>query len=308
MTRPARIGDPQISVCIATHKRPEGLRRLLGSLAAQTGAPSFEVVVIDNDAAASGRPVAEGFSGRLDLTYGSEPVRGIARARNRAVAGSRGAFLAFIDDDTWAAPLWLATLAATAEEQLADVVIGRVTPCFHDDVPDYIRRCSMFSRSPPADGETVPWYLTCTNNSYVRRSALPEPGAPFAHRFDLTGGEDIDLFSRMIDHGARVVAAARAEAFEERPARRANLRWVLRRSLRNGANAGAAEAGRMSAPRRFAFGLAPGSHGIAYGVLGAMAWAKDRRAAADHLINMAYEIGRLAGCLGFRVEEYRRHP
>jgi len=202
----------------------------------------------------------------------------------------------------------LARLAQKAEESFADVVIGRVMPHFDKAVPDYIRTCSMFSRSPPADGATLPWYLTCTNNSYVRRSALPDQETPFANRFDLTGGEDIDLFSRMIDHGAKVVAAIGAEAFEERPAHRANLRWVLRRSLRNGANAGAAESAGIRAGRRFAPAWSSCSEAGVNAILGSIAWFRDRRAATDHLINMAFELGRLEGLFGFNVQEYRRHP
>ena len=42
---------PDVSVCIATYRRPEGLRRLLESLEAQALPEDFsvEIVVVDND-------------------------------------------------------------------------------------------------------------------------------------------------------------------------------------------------------------------------------------------------------------------
>jgi succinoglycan biosynthesis protein ExoM len=300
-------GFAHVSVCIATHRRPAGLERLLRSLAAQEGAPAFEVVVVDNDARRSGEAVARHFSDRLDLIYLAEPIRGISRARNRAVAESRGSFLAFIDDDTWATPRWLASLDAKAEEFFADVVIGPVTILFAENVPDYIRSCCLFDRAVVADGTAVPRYLAHTNNSYVRRSALLDQTSPFASAFDLTGGEDVDLFSRMIDHGALVVGTASAGVFEDRPAHRANLRWVFRRALRNGTLFAGTERSRMSTRHRVSLGLGASSRAIACGISGIAAWRKDRRIATDRLITMADEIGKIAGLFGYRVQEYRNH-
>jgi len=284
-----------------------GLERLLRSLAAQESAPAFEVIVVDNDAQRSGEAVARRFSDCLDLIYRAEPIRGISRARNRAVAESRGAFLAIIDDDAWATPRWLASLDANAEEFFADVVLGPVTILFADDVPDYIRSCSLFYRPAVVDGATVPLYFTHTNNSYIRRSALPDQTSPFGSAFDLTGGEDIDLFSRMIDHGALVVGAASAGVFEHRPAHRANLRWALRRALRNGTQFAGMERSRRSARHQIALGLRAGSRAMTLGILGMAGFWKDRRVAADRLINMADEIGKLVGLFGYRVQEYRNH-
>ena len=57
---------PHISVCICTYRRPELLRRLLRDLEHQVTENkfTFSVVVADNDAALSARPVAEEFSAR----------------------------------------------------------------------------------------------------------------------------------------------------------------------------------------------------------------------------------------------------
>ena len=78
----------EICICIPTHRRPRQLQRLLTSLVEQEQAPPFEVIVVDNDAECSAKPAADEFRDRLSLTYLVEPIRGLARVRNRAVAAS----------------------------------------------------------------------------------------------------------------------------------------------------------------------------------------------------------------------------
>jgi glycosyltransferase involved in cell wall biosynthesis len=56
-----RFLDPQICVCIPTHRRPAQLERLLASLLAQQDAPSFKVAIVDNDAARSAESIADKF-------------------------------------------------------------------------------------------------------------------------------------------------------------------------------------------------------------------------------------------------------
>src|ERR1700686_2741879 len=69
MIRPNGPEHTQVSVCIATYRRPEGLGRLLTSLTEQQGAPPFDVIVVDNDAQHSGEGVATRYCDRLNLMY-----------------------------------------------------------------------------------------------------------------------------------------------------------------------------------------------------------------------------------------------
>jgi succinoglycan biosynthesis protein ExoM len=297
----------EICVCIATHRRPAGLERLLQSLVAQERAPPFNVIVVDNDKERSGEPIAERFRGPLDLTYLVEPVRGIARTRNRAVAAARAPMLAFIDDDEWARPDWLLQMSAVARQSNADVVIGRVESVFAAEVPDYIRFCGLFETRNDANHAAVPWWGTLTGNALVRRAALPDRAAPFATRYDLTGAEDIQMFKRMIDHGARVVAAANALVFEHRPAARANLRWVVIRALRNGATIAEIEwapGGFATQARRM---LHSGRYAIARAASVAAHWRRDRVLATRRLLQACEEVGKMLHLLGGSIEEYRTH-
>src|SRR4051794_5504717 len=83
-----------LCVCICTFKRPELLNRLLISLSNQKteGAFSFSIVVSDNDAMQSARPVVASFSSesQIPITYCFEPQQNIAMARNNALAHADG--------------------------------------------------------------------------------------------------------------------------------------------------------------------------------------------------------------------------
>ncbi len=297
----------QISVCIATHRRPAGLERLLELLVAQERAPVFDVIVVDNDKERSGEPIADRFRGPLDLTYLVEPVRGIARTRNRAVAAARAPMLAFIDDDEWAAPDWLLQMSAVAWQSNADAVIGPVECEFAAEVPDYIRSCGLFNPQPNANHAAVPWWRTYTGNALVRRAALPDGAAPFSTRFDLTGAEDVHLFKRMIENGARVVEAANAHVFERRPAARANLRWITIRALRNGATIAEIEWKSGTFATQAARMLRSGRNAVTNAASAARHWRRDQRLATRHFVNGCDDIGKMLHLIGVRIEEYRTH-
>jgi glycosyltransferase involved in cell wall biosynthesis len=102
---------PRCSVVVCTRERPDDLRRCLSSLTVQDH-PSFAVWVVDN-APASGdtREVVRSFEGALDMHYVMEPRPGLSRARNAGLrSGLRGDFVAWLDDDEVADPLWLSEL------------------------------------------------------------------------------------------------------------------------------------------------------------------------------------------------------
>jgi succinoglycan biosynthesis protein ExoM len=300
--------DTEISVCIATHRRPSQLEQLLTSLVEQEEAPPFEVIIVENDCECSAKPVVDKFRGRLSLTYLVEPVRGLARVRNRAVAASNLKYLAFIDDDHSASPRWLASHYRIAIKTNASAVIGKRTVVFDQEVPDFIRACGHFDERPYSDGEIVPWYHASTGNCMIRRDALPHLSAPFSTSFNLTGGEDVDLFYRMVDNGARIVAAAQARTVTQHPASRANLFWVMRRALRNGGTFVEICWGSLSWRQRMRAGWNAGTIGAKSVIrAGRRLWHRDKTAAIRHLISACTEFGKIARLLGIRIKEYRHH-
>src|SRR5258707_12491130 len=103
------VDGPLVSVIIASNRVLALLPRCLDSLARQTGAPSFEVLVAS--ALAPGSLSGAPFS----LTWIAVEDTNPALRRNRAARQARGSILAFADDDAEAEPAWLAAGVAPVE-------------------------------------------------------------------------------------------------------------------------------------------------------------------------------------------------
>jgi GT2 family glycosyltransferase len=112
--------NPEISVVVPHLNQPEALGRCLEALAAQTGAPPFEVIVVDNGSAALPEALCAARGARLL----SEALPGPGPARNRGAAAARAPVFAFIDADCIAGPGWLAAIAARFARDPAAQVLG----------------------------------------------------------------------------------------------------------------------------------------------------------------------------------------
>jgi succinoglycan biosynthesis protein ExoM len=143
-----------VSICICTFRRPGPLLRLLRSLARlDPASPSYEIIVVDNDAERSGEPaIHEARAEGIRLQYLVEPQRGIARARNRSVEPAQGTYVAFIDDDEEADPQWLMNLHAGVVEHGAAGGVGPVVPRFHDQTPRWCIEGGFFERRAARPG------------------------------------------------------------------------------------------------------------------------------------------------------------
>jgi O-antigen biosynthesis protein len=95
-----------VVVCTSGH-RPDGLRRTLERIS-NLRHPNFELVLVDNAAEDdSNARVLSDFSGRVDCRYVTEPIRGLARARNTGLHHSRNNIIVYTDDDVVVDPNWL---------------------------------------------------------------------------------------------------------------------------------------------------------------------------------------------------------
>ena len=120
---------PHITVVICTRERPGALARALDSVLAQKY-PSFRVLVVDNAPVTEATAeVVRSAARRGPVEYLKEPKGGLSFARNAAVAAAPGEILAWLDDDEYADPNWLAEVArALADHPEADVVSGVIVP------------------------------------------------------------------------------------------------------------------------------------------------------------------------------------
>lgn len=93
----------EVSVVIPTRDRWPLLSRALASVFAQRGV-AYEVVVVD-DGSSDRTPVELArVAGERTHVIRFDPSRGVAQARNRAIAESAGEWIAFLDDDDLWAP------------------------------------------------------------------------------------------------------------------------------------------------------------------------------------------------------------
>ena len=90
------------SVIVATHGRPDSIRRLLASLAPELATGSREIIIAENGTPAPMELSLEGAA----LKHLHEPRAGKCRIQNRAIAQTAGEseFLVFLDDDLIVAP------------------------------------------------------------------------------------------------------------------------------------------------------------------------------------------------------------
>lgn len=229
----------RVAILIVTKERPRMLGELLASIAAlrvEAGV-RIEVVVVDNDPAASARDVVERFraASAQPTRYEVEPRAGIPFARNRAVACAHADcdFVVFVDDDERVTSGWLAELLRVQREHDADVVTGPVRSVLPESAPAWATRGEIFAHPRHRTGERVT--TSATNNVLVRTRVFRELSPWFDERLALSGGSDRHFFLRVHDAGFKIVWADAAEVEEEIPESRVDLGWVLKRMYRQGA-------------------------------------------------------------------------
>ena len=235
---------PQLaSIVVATLNRPESLRRCLTSLVSQTAYFLFEVIIVDNDPSSGlTAPVVAEFPG---VRLVSEPIQGLAQARNTGFRAATGDIFVATDDDVVAPPCWLQELIQPFRFAHIGVVTGR-TVALELEHPgqldfealgglgkgaqsfevglDWMSRAAV--QPPPA------WRLGATANAAFRREMLQDPrvgllpenlgpGTPAG------GGEDAYLFYRAAAAGYGIYYEAGAMLRHEHRKSSFDLRWQM---------------------------------------------------------------------------------
>ena len=213
--RPSVVNLPPVTVVVCTRDRPDQLRDMMNSLA-QLDYPNFELLVVDNNPASGlTAPVVEEFDAvpaRLATAVG----KGLSIARNVALRAAQHDIVAFTDDDVIVEKSWLKNLVyGFARDAGVVCVCGMVpsaevrTPAqsYFDRRVDWAQTCepALFDLANPPEGEPlfpfrVAFYGTGANFAIRRDVAIAlggfdegmGAGSPTA------GGEDIDMFSRVL--------------------------------------------------------------------------------------------------------------
>lgn len=293
----------RVAVCIPTYKRPKKLAMLLESLSKlrfdKVPRPSIFVVVVDNDAAGSARQVVETSRQALNvpMLYATEPRRGLAFARNRAVEAAGDVdFIAFVDDDEVVSPHWLDELLFVQKQYDADVVFGPVMPRFETTPPKWVVSGRFFEKR---------WPYTGTCNVLIRRAVLDQFKPPFDARFNYTGGSDSFLFMQLGLRGARMVWADGAVVEEWIPEERTRVSWLMRRAFRYGIMTATCDRLLLRSAKAVFVRIAKGAGHIAVGAMLLIASPMSGRARMVRALQrMALGVGNLLGLMGYVYNEY----
>jgi glycosyltransferase involved in cell wall biosynthesis len=202
---------PTASVIIPTHNAATVLGEQLGALAAQAGAPPFEVLVVLNRCADDSGSAARAFQSQLSLTIVEANEKlSAAYARNVGAACTAAPHLLFCDADDRVGPRWVREMVRAMSDTDADYVGGH----------PIVDRCNLqnwiyndFYRETDAEGLNLHYpglRYPITASFGVTRDAFEAVGG-FDESFPGTGHEEIDLTLRLGRSGCRVGIAPEAE-------------------------------------------------------------------------------------------------
>lgn len=309
----------RIVVAAATYNRPDGLARLLDRLEAlqlPEPAPHVEVVIVDNsaDGNAAHAVTTRACGYRFALDYAHETARGIAQARNRALAEATkrdAEWLAFIDDDEFPEPDWLAEMLRVARESGAEIVVGALLPDFEETPPAWLKRGGFLAIDQFADGEPVP--VGNTSNVLFDLAFANRHRVRFDLAFALTGGEDTLFFDELTRCGAKMVFCRSGVVHETIAPVRNTLAWNARRWIRSGNTDGRiAMIRRPGARSRFLTVLCGGIARLAIGGFRAGATSPliflGRPEVPAEQVRIACRgVGFIRAAAGSVIEEYRDH-
>jgi glycosyltransferase involved in cell wall biosynthesis len=216
---------PVVTVVVPVRNGADTIPACLGGLAEQTGAPAFEVVVVDNgsddDTAAVAQRCAPG------VRVVCEQRRGSYAARNAGIAAADASVLAFTDADCVPEPGWLAG-ASAALERGADLAAGRVV-MQHSPRPSTVERYDSAVYLRQEDLVTQHgWAVTA--NLVVRRSVFDAVGW-----FDSTlpSGGDREFCQRAVAAGHRLEYVPDA-VVRHQPRTRLREIWHVNRRIGSG--------------------------------------------------------------------------
>jgi glycosyltransferase involved in cell wall biosynthesis len=221
---------PQISIIIPIHGEAPFLRRTLNSIAKQEAAPSYEIILVDNNARVDFQLMRDEFKLKV---FRCAP-RGAAAARNLGISKANAPHLVFIDADVVLDRNWLRIIHNHLKKKWADCVQTPIIPAC--DSETFMQKFRTRYISEKTHGTYS--YLTQAERGFpilnsaafgLRKSILRRNSI----RFDesLLRCEDLDFGYQLFIAGCNFILTAdsKAHVFDNRQAID-----YLKRSYRNG--------------------------------------------------------------------------
>lgn len=195
--------NPRVSVVVPTRNRRRTLERALASVAAQAAGDLEVIVVVDGS--------TDGTAGWLAARHPGvrvavlDPPRGAAAARNHGVAQARGELIAFLDDDDWWLPGYLATqvacLDANPHALLSHAEHLEVSESGATARPD---TAPLLRYERPLARLLAESFIHTMSVAVVRRSAFEQYGGLDP---DLTIVHDLEWYARLLAGGEAFIRA-----------------------------------------------------------------------------------------------------
>lgn len=127
------------------------------SVLKQERAPSFELIIVDNDPDGSALKAARRLARRADVRVEVLLERriGLAEARNAGVRAARGKFVAFVDDNQIVSPRWLSQMLRVQRETQAEIVFGAIHARLNETAGRHSQFYESFFARDPDHAEGV---------------------------------------------------------------------------------------------------------------------------------------------------------
>ncbi len=145
------MANIDITVAICTYNGESRVPEVLDALGAQTDTDSilWDVLVIDNASQDNTGEIVQQYQKSTAYPYLlrciSEPKKGLAFARQRAIAEAEGKIVAFLDDDNIPTPSWIKHVADFAHQHPeVGAFGGKVHGQFETPPPENFEKIAMF--------------------------------------------------------------------------------------------------------------------------------------------------------------------
>lgn len=225
---------PNIAICVCSSGVRASLHKCIASLQSQkSDAFNLTIILVDNSATGALSGLFQNI-GSYPMHYVHVAELGIPIARNQALKTALSLnpdWIAFIDDDEVAPPLWISRLLDVAIKNYGDVVEGGVVRI--KTLQAAVQMAQAFEST--ASIEHLPRVKTAVTSNVLFSTKLVKP--PYDLTFDekmVFGGSDREFFMRAVLAGARIVSAAKEPVFEIWPEERTTVYYTLTRWFRYG--------------------------------------------------------------------------
>lgn len=161
---------PAISVIMPAYNSEKFIGESLESLVSQTFR-DFEVIAVDDGSEDSTGKIIAHYSAEYPFIKSLKKANGgVSSARNAGLEAAKGKYIAFLDSDDTFSPETLGELYKTAEENRAELVIGKIRNFSDLGADDYQPRAFSLSKKgdiEPFDSEIL-WNFLLGNKLFLR--------------------------------------------------------------------------------------------------------------------------------------------